>query len=253
MACLDGANSWIALNFAGYEDLGGNQIVTFTKLKIVAALMVVIAITSSCLRLLPARLLLKGVPLRQRTWPAIAIGFLVLAVWFVCSATPYKVPGTGHGIAPEFRILYVEKRGLRFSETEVNVLGGRVWIWRCDRRLFQFRFVARISSVSRTETLRTTLEHARVFAERQEQQAPQRPPPRALRSWNGESWYIFVLENSGSLTFTTEDRTVLPPDLTKLFRELEGLPKAEQFQKVIQDVCLGFCYDPVAPLSVPYR
>jgi hypothetical protein len=242
-----GMNSWIVLNFADYGDLGGNQIVTFAKLKIVAALMVIIAIASSWLRLLPARLSFRGVPLSQRTWPAIAVGFFVLAVWFVRSAIPYRVPILGHGTGPEFCILHVKKRGLRFAETEVSVeRNGRAWIRRCDRRLFQYRFVARISSVSLAETSMTTLEHVRAFEQRQEQQAPHAPPERAPRSWNGEGWYV-VLKNSRS-TFTTEDRTDPPQELTKLFRELEGLPAKGERLMAIQDVCLGFCYDPVAAL-----
>jgi hypothetical protein len=245
-----GMNSWTVLNFPDYGDLGGNQIVTFAKLKIVATLMAVVAIACSCLRLLPARLSLRGRPLCQRTWPAIPVGFFVLAVWFARSAIPYKVPILGHGTGPEFRILHVKKRGLRFSETELSVeRNGRAWIRQCDRRLFQYRWTARTSSVDLAETSRTILEHVRAFEQQQGDQVPHTLAARALRSWNGEGWYV-VLKNSQS-TFTTEDRTVPPQELTKLFREFEGLPAKGEYLMAIQDVCLGFCYDPVAALRSP--
>ena len=53
----------------------------------------------------------------RRTWPAFAVGFLVLAVWFVHSVSPYSIPGYGgRGVTAEFRILHVEKRGIHWRE-----------------------------------------------------------------------------------------------------------------------------------------
>lgn len=74
-------NSWLFFNSEGAFPL-------FAKLKILSVAIIVIAIACSSVRLLPARLSLRNSPLCRRTWPAFAVGFLVLAVRFVRSASP---------------------------------------------------------------------------------------------------------------------------------------------------------------------
>jgi DNA-directed RNA polymerase specialized sigma24 family protein len=71
--------------------------------------------------------------------------------------------------------------------------------------------------------------------------------PAALRSWNAEGWYV-VLQDSRLLAFTSEYRTTPPKEITDLFEEMEKLPASQEEAFVLRDVCLGFCYDPVAGL-----
>jgi hypothetical protein len=107
------------------------------KLKLLSVALIVIAMICSSLRLLPAHWLLRKPPLRKRTWPAFAIGLLMMAMWFVHAATPYRLPRGCVGMnSSEFRILHVEKRGLHFHETQVIVArDARAWVLRNGRRL----------------------------------------------------------------------------------------------------------------------
>ena len=72
--------------------------------------------------------------------------------------------------------------------------------------------------------------------------------PKAFRSWNAEGWYV-VLKDSRLLAFTTEYGTAPPEEVTRLFSEFEKQPVAEQRPIAARDVCLGFCYDPIAGLG----
>jgi len=73
------------------------------------------------------------------------------------------------------------------------------------------------------------------------------PLPKALRSWNAEGWYI-VVEDSRLISFSTEYGTAPPEEVTSLFQDLESVPAKERLF-VQRDVCLGFCYDPLAGLG----
>jgi hypothetical protein len=234
-------NSWIFLNQEG-------GLPAFVKLNILSVALIAIAMSCSCLRLLPARWSLRGAPLYRRTWPAFAVGFLVLAVWFVHSVTPYGIPAFDHGREAELRILHVQKRGLRFYQTTVREYrDGQVWVLRSQRRLFQYRFDGRITQTALGET--SLLERAQTFVRSPELRKLHTAPAIALRSWNAEGWYV-VLKNSRLLAFTSEYRTTPPQEVADLFHEIERLPARESWPVAMRDVCLGFCYDPVAALGV---
>ena len=66
--------------------------------------------------------------------------------------------------------------------------------------------------------------------------------------WNAEGWFI-VLKDSRVLAFTSEYGTSPPREITALFHEIEQLPASSERQFEVRDVCLGFCYDPVAALG----
>jgi hypothetical protein len=233
-------NSWIFLNQEG-------GFPAFVKLNILSVALIAIAVSCSCLRLLPARWSLRGAPLHRRTWPAFAVGILVLAVWFVHSVTPYSIPAYDHGSKAEFRILHVQKRGLRFYETRVmEYRNGLVWVLRSERRLFQYRFDGRMTQTALGET--SLLERARTLVQSPELWKLHTPPARALRWWDAEGWYV-VLKDSRLLAFTSEYRTPPPQEVTDLFHEIEKLPARESMPVAMRDVCLGFCYDPVAALG----
>ena len=136
-------NSWIFLNQDGSAYFRGG-VPVFAKLRILAPTLIVIALTPTSLRLLPARW-----SVRKHVWPALAVALFVLTVWFVHSAVPYSVAAFDHPSHFEFRILHVQKRGLRFHETRVSEYrDGRVWIFRHDRRLLQYRFGDRVSMLA---------------------------------------------------------------------------------------------------------
>ena len=92
---------------------------TLEKLWVLSVAIVVFAIACAAIRLLPPRWVIRERAVSTRTWPAMAIGFLVLAVWFVRSVSPYQVPTIVDGGLVDLRILHVVKRGLRINETRV--------------------------------------------------------------------------------------------------------------------------------------
>lgn len=236
-------NSWIFLNYVPNhpED---ERFVAFVKLKILLVALTLIACACASIRLLPAYLSLRNRPVCRRTWPALALGMAVLAVWFAHSAMPYRVPGYRDGLTPEFRILHVEKRGLQFRETMVSAFrDGRVLVWRDKRRLFRYRFERRLAL--------KTMPRERLLARAQSPELWKlhTQPARALRSWNADGWYI-VLEHSRLLAFTSEYRTVPPQELPSLLSEIDKWPAYRELSFTAQDVCLGFCYDPLAALGL---
>jgi len=235
-------SSWVFFNSEGGIPL-------FARLKILSVTLIAIAVACSLIRLLPAGWSVRKSPLCRRTWPAFAVGFLVLAVWFVCSVTPYSVPAYDHPARMEFRILHVQKRGLQFRETMVMTRrNGQVWVFRDERHLFQYRFEGHVAVVSLGDTSPTSLVHARAFTQSPEFWKLHPVPAGALRSWNAEGWYV-VLKDSRLLTFTSEYRTAPPQEVTGLFHEIEKLPAVEERPFAVRDACLGFCYDPIAALG----
>ncbi len=94
----------------------------------------------------------------------------------------------------------------------------------------------------------TAYERARNLAQSSELWKLRTAQPKALRSWNAEGWYV-VLKDSRLLAFTTEFGTTPPEEVTDLFSELESLQALEERPFAVRDVCLGFCYDPVAGLG----
>lgn len=243
-------NSWITLNYESPIPIppeGGY--LAFTRLKILSVTLIVIAVACSSLRLFPARWSLRNFSFCRLTWPAFATGFLVLAMWFGYSVTPYRIPAFDHRSNAEFRILHVEKRGLRFHETTMTEeRNGRAWISRTERRLFQYRFEERVAWTALAETSPAAIERVRAFVQSPALWELRTLPPRVLRPWNAEGWYV-VLKDSRLLAFTTEYGTTPPKEVTELFDQIENLPFRDAGALAVRDVCLGFCYDPVAALG----
>jgi hypothetical protein len=75
-------------------------------------------------------------------------------------------------------------------------------------------------------------------------------PAKALWSWNAEGWFV-VLKDSRLPAFTSEYGTAPPQEITSLFHEIEQLPASSEERFDVSDVCLGFCYDPLAALGFP--
>ena len=206
------------------------------------------AVTCSILRLLPS--VLRKSRLSSHAWPAFVVGIVVPFAWLCHSAMPWMLPGiVDRGTSSEMRILHVEKRGWRFHETSVgiDIRDGRFGVRQYDRRLFEYRFQGLDRSGVMPETTRrraddlvrsSTLRNLRTA------------PAVALRSWNAEGWYITTW-HSPLQAFTSEYGTAPPTGVKDLLEQIAKLPGGGQ-SFAIEDVCVGFCYDPVAGLGFVY-
>jgi hypothetical protein len=244
-------NVWLMFNLSGREI--GMYPPLYAELTIFAIALIVLAIATAGLRLLPVSWQFLELPLCKRTWPAFAISFLVLAIWFSQSVMPYRIPGAVDYFQwPILQILHVEKRGLQFHETCVSVWGGphhplSATFSGNDRRLLQYRFQQKHSSAQMPEPL---VERVRAMVksfERDEESDTVKP----LRKWNVDGWY-FRAEGVGLKAYTTDKGPAAPQEIVSLFHDLERIPRSPETQSERRDVCLGFCYDPRSGLGLLY-
>jgi hypothetical protein len=232
-------NSWVLL----IQDLDGGGFAAFLKLRILAITLVAMSVGFALTRLIPTRLVMRQIPLCRRNWPALAVGLAVPAVWYVHSITPYVPPMCLRSVRPEFQILHLEKRGLRIYQTSVGATkDGKAYIYWDERSLPGYRFSRRSAVIA------MGADRISAFAQSPELWKLNTPASQSLRSWNTECWYV-ALKDSRLLTFTSDRGTLLPEQITNLLREIEQLPKYEEQSFVARDVCLGFCYDPLAELG----
>jgi hypothetical protein len=243
-------SAWAYLN--GPDDFGGATARPVAELKILSVALIAVAVTCSIFRLLPTRLLLRISPLSHRTWPALAVAVLVLAVWLQHSARPWMLPTIVDAVFPELQILHVEKRGLQFHETSASFFrNGRFWVTHNDRRLLQYRFQSRSTGGVMPPSL---TDRANVLAHSTTLRNLRTASPIALRSWNAEGWYVALGNwDSPLLAFTSDFGTTRPQEIRDLLEQIEKLTATQrQGSFVVEDVCLGFCYDPVAGLGFWY-
>jgi len=237
-------SSWVSLNLPA--EGSDREFVVLAELKILAVALIVVSTTCSSLRLLPPKLSLRNAPAYRRTWPAFAVGLLVLAAWWAHSATPFRLPYIVDGVTPEFRILHVEKHGLLFHETTVMAeRDRRFWVVRHDRRLFNYRSCTKDLQGVLSQT---AYDHATALLRSPELWKLRTLPAVHLRSWDAEGWYV-VLRDSRLFVFTSEYKTAPPQEVTDLFHEIENLPGTTSLPGVSRDVSLGFGYGPVAGLG----
>jgi hypothetical protein len=241
-------NTWSFFNYESSVWVDGG-LTTFATRRIVSTALIVMTVVCSLIRLLPASWFLRGKPVHERTWPAPVAGLAAIALWFAFSVTPYRVPGYDHPAQAEMRILHIQKHGLHFEETTVTTFRDwRVARWSNSRSLFQYRFEQSVARTTLVDTVPAAIERVRALVESHDLWNLRTAAPKPLRSWNAEGWYA-VLKDSRLVSFTTESGTTPPREVTELFRELEQLPPEEETSFVMRDVCLGFCYDPVAALG----
>jgi len=237
---LHWGNSWNMLNVP--DSILAGEVIPYAELTIVAILLLVVATVCSLVRLCPARWAIKTVPLRDRIWPVSAISFVVSAIWFVFSVTPYTVPRYHHGIDAEISIVHVEKRGFHFRETRISASKeGKVDIMEEERKLLRYR------SQGVAQRVALDSEHLRKMLD-----LVQSPEFKALHTartvsplqWNVETWYIY---RAGSiLIYSNVDKTEPPKEIVKWFHEVESIPATDDWKSTAsKDVCLGFCYDPM--------
>lgn len=238
-------NSWITFNLPGDNPQFFSDVFS-AKLKI---LLVVTVVTSTALcisRLLPASWTIRKIPVRERTWPALAVCFLVIVAWYAASASPYRIPLIVDGAREELVLLHVTKEGIQFHETALSAYrDGRIYVQRNDRRLFRYRFASRVGSGVLPVAVTANV---RELAQSTQMGDMSTGPAVALRNNNAEGWYVRT--GRKVLAFTTEYRTQPPRELVDLFHELESVAPPEMEQRTVNDICMGFCYDPLAGLGL---
>ncbi len=242
-------NVWLMFNLPGREIAMYPPL--YAELTIFAVGLIMLAIATAALRLLPSHWQLRKLPIRERTWPAFAISLVVLAIWFSQSVMPYRIPAAvDYSDFPILQILHVEKRGLQFHENCVSVWGRRgqplsATFSGNDRRLFQYRFQEKGASGHLPDSL---AERVRVMLHSSDRETEKRDEIKPLRRWNADGWY-FTAEGVGLRAYTTEKGTMPPPEIVDLFRDLEKIPRSQEISSELRDVCLGFCYDPLSGLG----
>jgi len=242
---------WVFLNATFV--LGPENEFAFLKLsaalRIACAAIITTGAVASLLRLLPARWSLGRLPLSQHTWPALAVGLLLVAVWFMHAVMPYRVPLIVDAAPAELRILHIEKRALHFEETAESLYrDGRFFVNRSQRQLFHFEWQTRGNSGVMATPLH---DRATALVNSPELTNLHAAPAGRLWSWNAEGWYV-VVEDRRLFAFTSEYQTKPPREITDLFYEIQGLPRSEKQSWAMRDVCLGFCYGPIAALGFQY-
>lgn len=187
-----------------------------------------LALPTAALRLLPAHWQFRKSPVCERTWPAFAASFLLLAFWFSQSVMPYRTPGAlDYSDWPILQILHVEKRGLQFHETCVSVWGHysfSVSTSRNDRRLFPYRFQQRYASERLPASL---IERVRAMVQPAGHAAEKRDTAKPLREWNVDGWY-FRGEGIGLKAYSTEKGSTPPQEIVDLFHDLERIPLSHE-------------------------
>jgi hypothetical protein len=245
-------NAWLMFN------LSDKELVMYPRLSIeltiLSIALIALGLSTAACRALPSRWQFRKSPVRERTWPAFAATLLFLGIWFSQSVMPYRIPGAvDYSYWPILGILHVEKRGLQFHETSVSVSSRRdgfssFSISRNDRRLFQYRFKERAASGKPPEPI---MVRVRAIVQSADYVKTKSDAAKPLRAWNGEGWYFYV-QGSGVNAYTTDKESTPPQAIIDLFRDLEDAPRSAETTQERKDVCLGFCYDPVAGLGFLY-
>jgi hypothetical protein len=242
-------NLWTSLNMP--DRMMWGSFAALTVLTILSVALIALAVSTAGFRLTPARWKTLGMPLRDRTWPAFLLTFVFLAVWFSQSAMPYRASGAvDYSAWPLLRILHVQKQGLQFHETCIGLWGYRkpdeVSFSSNDRRLFHYRIRETGSRAELPDSFQqrvgAVLDSLRGTPGNSQSTGP-------IRAWNAEGWYLLG-ENIDFRAYTTG--VTPPPEIVALFEDLEKLPRPRQSASDLKDVCLGFCYDPLAGLGRLY-
>jgi hypothetical protein len=248
-------NTWTMFNVSDRKLLSYSAL-HLTELTILSVALIVLAIATAALRLLPARWSLRGLPLCERTWPAFGATFLFLAIWFSQSVMPYRISGAvDYSSWPILQILHIEKRGLQFHETCVSVWGYRgdltsVYFSSNDRRLFEYRFQR--EAADSTGELQQPLTNRVQAVIRSSESASRNPiEVKPLRKWNEDGWYV-TGQGLALKAYTTDKGETPPEEIVGLFNDLEKLPRSVERHSELRDVCLGFCYDPLSGLGAVY-
>ena len=259
VVALPFTNSWIVFNIPDSELGFYYNDLTPARLSILSVTLLTITLVIAILRLLPEKFQVKGSTIRDWTWPAVALAALVLSVWLIKAAMPYRIPGALDRTAyPVFQILHVEKHGLQFHEKCVSFYDPRRWgaqpitVNSDDRHLFQYRFTLTHAAVPPSSALQADL--ARNQADLRSFSA-ETSVVQPIRAWNADDWYVND-RLSGFYAFTTQNGKAPPPGLIALFQEADRsasiVPPLPRGLNQLKDVCLGLCFDQSSAMGVLY-
>jgi hypothetical protein len=240
-----GVNSWIAFN---YSAPGAQVMVNRIAWRTAAVVLSIFVLCYCSLRFMPERWTWRGKAWRTRSWPAFTLTLLFVTCWYGASVSPYRIPAIIDWNYPDYRILHVEKDGLRFHETSISVYrDGRATITRTERRLLQYRSPQSFTWVVLPPDERQaaiTLLHAPVLKDLRGR------PLTRLRRWRDEGWYI-VGGRDGPVGFVSSEGAHPPAEIVDAFRRIEGIPtQGSTYLGEVRDICFGFCYDPKAGLGM---
>lgn len=245
-------NWWIVFNVPDRELRMYNGLGT-AKLAIVGVVLIVFAVATGIMRLLPEDWVLRKKVLRE-PWPAVAATCCLVGIWFTQSVIPYRIPGArDYSSWPVLQILHVQKRGLQFHEMCVKVWARRgvpesVSFSSNDRRLFEYRFEQKTAYAELSkplgECVAAVIQSSRSAKSNRDLVTP-------LRRWNDEGWYV-TGEEVALQAYTKENEFTPPQEVVDLFDELENAPRTGGSSQDRKDVCLGFCYDPLSGLGWLY-
>jgi hypothetical protein len=242
-------NMWTSLNVP--DQMMWGSVLVLTILIILSTTFIALAVATATFRLTPARWKILGTPLRDRTWPAFLVTFAFLAVWFSQSVMPYRASGAvDYSGWPIFQILHVQKQGLQFHETCIGFWGYRtpdqVSFSSNDRRLFHYRIR---ETTSRAYLPASFQQRAGAVLDSLRGTPGNSGTVGPIRAWNDEGWYL--LGQDVTFRVYTAGATP-PPEILALFHDLESLPRSQESASDLKDICLGFCYDPLAGLGRIY-
>jgi hypothetical protein len=244
-------NVWTSFNIPDPDRMMGKGFFLLVTSIVLSVTLMALAVATAAIRLTPARWKILGMPLRDRTWPSVLLTFAFVAVWFSQSAMPYRASGAvDYSAWPLLKIQHVQKQGFQFHETTVGLWGYRapdtVSFSANDRRLFQFRFREK---GSRTELPAALQQNVNAVLDSLRGTSGNIETVRPVRAWNADEWYL-IGENIGLHSYTAG--TTPPPEVIQLFHDLETLPYPREYSSELRDICLGFCYDPLAGLGYLY-
>jgi hypothetical protein len=221
-------NAWILFNGAG---------IAYAGLKVFAIVALLVATIHSLLRMTPERW-----HFRDLAWPTFAVSFLGVAIWYLIAVTPYRIPTYDlHDLSPTVIVLHVEKRGLRFHETSLNVYrSGDFYLTDDDRRLFAYGFTRNVSRGYLAD------DGMKLVKKIKDSQAQLRGASFAFyespQNWTADRWYV-LFDPWGSRPNNVA-LSVTPGEIPDLLEAARTAAKEESRRDARRDVCLGFCSDP---------
>lgn len=234
-------SDWLTFNIPGSSpDLTREFVIA--SLSILSVTSIIFATVFSLLRLIPPGCAISVASLRKRAWPGVLISSCCTTSWYVVAVTPYRTPIISDGPRAELFLWHVQRNGLQFHETSIAFFrDGRFYLVHNDRRLFEYRFPARLADgVLPVDSLQ--------LFRGMENASPSFPPSNSsarllTRIWNADYWFVADL-NRHTGKQVKAVIPALPIDMLMLFDETMSLPYERKNEEILRDVCFGFCYGP---------
>jgi len=231
-------NSWITFNLP--LDPHEFGLLVTAALQILACVLTAVATIVSLMRLLPSSWVIRGIPIRTRTWPVFVLTFVSMATWFAFSVTPYRVP-TEHGVAAEMNIVHFQRKGLHSKETRVAVMrDGKLYVCSEVRKPLRYTSDGECSwGTVPFERWQPIL----AFVRSPELKALGSSLKDVRAGWSSDTWYLYGDRMRG-VAFTTRNSTTPPEEIVDWFNQMKAFPTGDPWHFSQRDICLGLCYEP---------